>query len=645
LGATATSRSYDEAIDDSLASRPAVSVKVQWTSDKGHGLFAQDAIAAGQFVIDYRGEIVSLRTYLSRCAKQYTKSNCFYAVGYDQDEVLDAGIRANEARFVNHSCMPNLELRRVSLLGQGLDEYEFGFWATRDIMAGEELTFDYNETTWLPTKSTECRCGAPNCAKVLGRRPGDKTRREFRLVEAVRRSATKARLERLTRRKLKAKGDSAAMTKYKAETAELRRLRVLRHAEADALLESQSMEAQASAEEPAPPPAPPKKRKGRGRKAVDENAPPQTAEEIAAAAEEAKKARISGWAEWLRKKAGEQTRTADEWLEFCNKRRRGKAWMQRMMQEFGVAEYPGGPALPFEPTIEIPKNGQPNKRGPPPGTPRPPRASKKDKLAKAAEAAAAEQQDAVKTMEEDGAEPGSSTGPGTHEGELAAAGLVDHLMGQGGHEHQQEDDPQVQAHEHSQAMHVEEEPQLVTEQDQEQVQDGMLGEQVGEHVEEGDAGADLDAAIDPALIAALVEHHQRQAEYDAGQAPMQGVGIGVGVGVGVGTGVEDVSQHAAGVHEHQQSDTVTYDEHGHAVDGGYDFFADVGSAEDAALAMAAAEGVLDVSGAGELGQEHEQHVHDEEHQMHMDGEQELENAVLRQQAEDIVSSILPRHLQ
>jgi hypothetical protein len=27
------------------------------------------------------------------------------------------------------------------------------------------------------------------------------------------------------------------------------------------------------------------------------------------------------------------------------------------------------------------------------------------------------------------------------------------------------------------------------------------------------------------------------------------------------------------------------------------------------------------------------------------GEQELENAVLRQQAEDIVSSILPRHLQ
>ena len=305
----------------------------------------------------------------------------------------------------------------------------------------------------------------------------------------------------------------------------------------------------------------------------------------------------------------------------------------------------------------------------------------------------------MKSMEGEG-EPGSSTGPGTHEGELAAA--AEHLMGQGGHEHMGE---QVQLDEHGNEMqipmehqhqhqHQQDEQQEQQEQQQQhlkseqaQDQDGLLLDQAVQENVEGEGVADLEeAAIDPALIAALVEHHQRQAEYDAGQTTgQQGVGVGIGVGIGVGAGAPagttaDDTQHVE-MHAQDPVNVAYEDEHGHPIISGYDFFED-----EAALALAAAaaqgelhdpaqmqgqiqeqdmgheqgqvqgqeEGQVQVEGLGQeidpdldVGMEPEL-----EHQMEVGmeveddgGEQELENAVLRQQAEDIVSSILPRHLQ
>lgn len=81
-------------------------------------------------------------------------SKNFYALAYDQDEVIDAvsillraginsqGARGNEARFINHSCNPNLLVQRFQCLGDGLEEYEVGMWAVRDIVAGEEVRKD-----------------------------------------------------------------------------------------------------------------------------------------------------------------------------------------------------------------------------------------------------------------------------------------------------------------------------------------------------------------------------------------------------------------------------------------------------------------------------------------------------------------------
>ena len=50
--------------------------------------------------------------------------------------------------------------------------------------------------------------------------------------------------------------------------------------------------------------------------------------------------RKSGWTKWLRKIAAEKTRTLEEWHEERMKRRRGIAWMNMMIAEFGVAPSP-----------------------------------------------------------------------------------------------------------------------------------------------------------------------------------------------------------------------------------------------------------------------------------------------------------------
>lgn len=81
-----------------------------------------------------------MSTFYERCHAEYATSKNYYALAYDQDEVIDAASRGNEARFINHGCQSNLEVRKVSTLGEGVEEYEVGMWAARDINAGEEVS-------------------------------------------------------------------------------------------------------------------------------------------------------------------------------------------------------------------------------------------------------------------------------------------------------------------------------------------------------------------------------------------------------------------------------------------------------------------------------------------------------------------------
>lgn len=63
-------------------------------------------IKEGDFVIEYRGEIITREESYKRVAK--TKGHSFYFLDYDGSEVLDAALKGTGARFINHSCGPNL---------------------------------------------------------------------------------------------------------------------------------------------------------------------------------------------------------------------------------------------------------------------------------------------------------------------------------------------------------------------------------------------------------------------------------------------------------------------------------------------------------------------------------------------------------
>lgn len=162
--------------NQSLCRRLAKATIVALSSLHGYGVFAAEDIPAGEFVIDYRGEVISVDTFIDRIGS-HSEDDGAFAIAYDRDEIIDSSSKGNSARFINHSCDPNLVLRKFDTLGDGHEEHEFGLWSRRPIKAGEELTYDYNAETYPvftdgPDTRIPCNCGAKNCTGGLNSKQG-----------------------------------------------------------------------------------------------------------------------------------------------------------------------------------------------------------------------------------------------------------------------------------------------------------------------------------------------------------------------------------------------------------------------------------------------------------------------------------------
>ena len=90
------------------------------------------------------------------------------------DFSIDGSMRGNASRFANHSCNPNMVSIEVWIESHDLRLPRVAFFALRDILPGEELTYDYmyGETSAAPCGDEEqtkivCRCGAANCRGFL----------------------------------------------------------------------------------------------------------------------------------------------------------------------------------------------------------------------------------------------------------------------------------------------------------------------------------------------------------------------------------------------------------------------------------------------------------------------------------------------
>ena len=133
---------------------------------KGYGLRAREALDADTFVYEYIGEVVNHETFLRRM-QQYKDEHIahFYFMMLQRDEYIDATKRGARARFINHSCNPNCYVSKWHV-GKHV---RMGIFAKRPIIAGEELTFNYNVDRY-GSDPQECHCGEPNCVGTIGGR-------------------------------------------------------------------------------------------------------------------------------------------------------------------------------------------------------------------------------------------------------------------------------------------------------------------------------------------------------------------------------------------------------------------------------------------------------------------------------------------
>ncbi|KAL1888500.1 hypothetical protein Cpir12675_006141, partial [Ceratocystis pirilliformis] len=118
-------------------------------SGVGYGLFAAEAIAEGDFVIEYLGEKVAADEGIRRGARrgegfgdENEHGTCSYLFTILESEGVwvDGASFGNKSRYINHSRdMCNL----VPCISFVINEHRIKFVAKRDIRVGEELFFDY----------------------------------------------------------------------------------------------------------------------------------------------------------------------------------------------------------------------------------------------------------------------------------------------------------------------------------------------------------------------------------------------------------------------------------------------------------------------------------------------------------------------
>ena len=114
----------------------------------GYGVFARQNIAINQWLAVFGGHIMKLA--------DEPAGN--YAMQIADDLVIGSpSIALNDpAEFFNHSCNPNSGLKGQILLV-----------ALRDILAGEQVCFDYAMTLNLANHCFACHCGSSHCRGVV----------------------------------------------------------------------------------------------------------------------------------------------------------------------------------------------------------------------------------------------------------------------------------------------------------------------------------------------------------------------------------------------------------------------------------------------------------------------------------------------
>lgn len=179
-----------------------VRLEVFKTTDRGWGLRSWDPIRSGTFICEYAGEIIDKvkvkldgegrenDEYVFDTTRVYNSFKWNYEPGLleeessnDSDEdfkipyplIISAKNIGNVARFMNHSCSPNVFWQPVLYEHNSQSLLHIAFFAIRHIPPMTELTYDYGtapanevESESTTNRKTKCLCRSSNCRGYFG---------------------------------------------------------------------------------------------------------------------------------------------------------------------------------------------------------------------------------------------------------------------------------------------------------------------------------------------------------------------------------------------------------------------------------------------------------------------------------------------
>ncbi|MEK7540119.1 MAG: SET domain-containing protein-lysine N-methyltransferase [Patescibacteria group bacterium] len=125
-----------------------ISLQIKPSPIGGKGIFTQKEIQPNQIVFRLEGPTIQYPTE----PDWHTQPNALQ-VGPNTWKIPLTG---NVWKYINHSCKPNAGLRGRS-----------NVVAMRPIFPGEEVTIDYSITESGHNWHMRCRCGLPECRRVI----------------------------------------------------------------------------------------------------------------------------------------------------------------------------------------------------------------------------------------------------------------------------------------------------------------------------------------------------------------------------------------------------------------------------------------------------------------------------------------------
>ena len=146
-------------------------IEVRRSKIHGSGVFAAKNIKKGEFIIEYKGLLRSHQEVDAAYDGEDETGHTFLFT-LNEDYVLDANIKGNEARWINHSCDPNCDSEHVDAEDGDKSKDRIEIKALRDIKTGEELSYNYGirlseRHTSKMKKLWACLCGSPKCSGTM----------------------------------------------------------------------------------------------------------------------------------------------------------------------------------------------------------------------------------------------------------------------------------------------------------------------------------------------------------------------------------------------------------------------------------------------------------------------------------------------